>query len=447
MSKEAFLAKANTRKLRPFCYVVAIVAAIGGLLFGYDTGVVSGAILFVKQGFHMNYVQQELAVSSVLMGAVPGAAMGGMLSDRFGRRSMMIITAVIFLIFALLTSLTQNTWQFMAVRFIVGLAIGVEALISPMFIAEIAPAAVRGLLVTLDQLAITFGIATSYLADYLVSPHWRAMFAFAAIPALVLTVGMFLLPESPRWLVVNGKLKDGFVALSRIDGVKQAKEDLKEIENSIRESKFGWREILENKLRKPLIIGVLLAIFQQLTGINTIIYYSPTIFSMAGYGSAAAIGATAIVGSINIISTIISLLLVDKWGRRPLLLAGVSGMVISLILIGAFVGIYHRGGIFLMVTLLAYVFSFAIGLGPVFWLFISEIYPSRIRGTGMSFANVANWATNLAVSITFLSIVNRVGMGNTMFIYAGMGIAALLFIFFFIPETKGKSLEEIEKLF
>ncbi|MGO0123202.1 sugar porter family MFS transporter [Desulfothermobacter acidiphilus] len=446
-SREAILNHASRRPLRPFAYVVAAVAAIGGFLFGYDTGVISGALLFVKQEFQMSYVQQEIAVSSVLAGAVLGAALGGRLADLFGRRLMMILTAVIFLTFAFLTSLAQNAVQFMAMRFVVGLAIGVEALISPMYIAEVAPASIRGSLVTLDQLAITVGVAASYLVDYLVSPNWRSMFALAAIPALVLAVGMVLLPESPRWLVVRGRLRKALAALHRIDGKKVAQEELEQIEESIKEEKFSWREFLGTRWRKPLLLGVGLACFQQLTGINTVIYYSPTIFSLSGYGQAAAIGAAAVVGAINILSTIIAFLLVDRWGRRPLLLTGISGMVTSLLLLGVYLGYLHLGGSLLVLLLLFYVFSFAIGLGPVFWLFISEIYPSRLRGTGMSFCNVANWATNLLVSLTFLSLVQRLGMGNTMFIYAGMGVAALLFVYYLVPETKGKTLEEIEQMF
>lgn len=428
---------------------VAIIAAVAGLLFGYDTGIISGAILFLKIDFHLTAGSEEFVVSSVLIGAVLGAMFGGNLADRFGRRRMIIAAALVFVAGALVTALSPTLTVLVLGRVAVGIAIGAASFTAPLYISEIAPAPIRGALVSLNQLALTAGIVISYLVDYVLAKagDWRAMFGFAAIPALVLFVGMLLLPESPRWLAGKGKIAQAEKVLMRLHH-EDVPAEMAEIDRSNQDSKDSatlWAPVL----RPAHIVGVGLAIFQQVTGINTIIYYAPTIFEMAGVHSATvSILATVGVGMVNVLMTIVAIRLIDKVGRRPLLLTGTFGMVISLGVLGFAFHLHTVNATLGWITaasLMVYVASFAIGLGPVFWLLISEIYPLRIRGRAMSLATVMNWAANLVVALTFLSLIQWAGRGNTFWIYGLIGIGTWVFVYKLVPETKGRSLESIEQ--
>ena len=427
--------------------MIAIAAALGGLLFGYDTSVISGAILFVRQQFQLTSVETELAVSIVLAGAAIGAAFAGSFGDRYGRRPVLIVDAVFFGVFAVLTGLANGLAMFLVARFVVGVAVGVASMLTPLYIAELAPPKVRGALVTLNQLAIVTGIVVAYYVDYLFSgsSNWRAMFISAVIPSLILLVALIFLPESPRWLVIREQIDDAFRILDRVESTEDARRHLEELKAVTETDKLRFRDLFGGRFRKPLVIGVGLAIFQQITGVNAIIYYTPTILQMAGFKSAqSAILATVLVGGVNLVLTIAALLLLDRVGRRPLLLFGIGGMMVSLAFLGHLFGAPHVSRVAILSDVLVYLACFAIGLGPVFWLLISEIYPTTIRGQAMSVASVTIWIFDLLVSVTFLSLIGTVGARFSFWIYAAASVAAFFFAFRLVPETKGRTLEEIE---
>jgi SP family galactose:H+ symporter-like MFS transporter len=433
-----------------FVYVAAIVSALGGLLFGYDTGVISGAILFIENDFALSNLLIGIVVSAVLIGAVMGAAAGGYLADKVGRRSMILVAALIFTVGAVGTAFTPNVGLLIVGRIIVGLGIGIASMSAPLYISEVAPAKVRGSLVSLNQLAITIGIVVSYLVDYALAPiqGWRYMLGFAAIPAVILGLGMLPLPDTPRWLASHGKFEKARAVLKRIRNDVDVEKEFGEIQDSLRQQKTGRAELFNPLVKPALIIGVALAIFQQVTGINTVIYYAPKIFQFAGVtSSSSAIFATLLVGVINVFFTVVAILLLDRIGRRPLLLIGLAGMVSSLTLLGVtfyLSSLSSLVGSLATVGLMVYVASFAIGLGPVFWLLISEIYPLKVRGLAMSIASEANWGSNLIIALTFLILVQVLSKSGTFWFYAVVGIAALIFCYKRVPETKGHTLEEIE---
>jgi SP family galactose:H+ symporter-like MFS transporter len=445
------MAKMENEQRNMFVIIVAAITAIGGMLFGYDTGVISGAILFIRSAFSLTSTSQEIVVSAVLIGAVIGASISGTLADKYGRRIMIIIAAIIFGAGAIFTALTPNVYALIAGRIGVGIAIGMASFIAPMYIAEVAPVNIRGALVSLNQLAITIGIVISYLVDFAFAPSggWRWMLGLAVIPSLVLGIGMFFMPSSPRWLLSKGITEKAHSILERIRMTKNVDGEIKEIKDSLAlEKECKWADLLDPTVRPALIVGIGLAAFQQLTGINTVIYYAPTILLFAGLPSAAvSILATAGIGVINVIMTVVAIYLIDRIGRRPLLLIGLVGMVFSLLILGiafALPGLSSSLGLVSIISLMIYVGSFAIGLGPVFWLMISEIYPLRIRGRAMSAATVVNWGTNLLIAITFLSLVQIIGTSGTFWLYGIIGIGTWIFVYRLVPETKGRSLEEIE---
>ena len=432
-----------------FVVIAAGISALGGLLFGYDTGVISGAILFIQKEFALKPGIEELVVSSVLIGAIFGAAGGGTLADRFGRRRVLILAAGLFTLGAVGTALVPSVGWLITGRILVGTAIGAASFTAPLYISEIAPKHERGRLVSLNQVALTLGIVISYLVDFALSggQAWRWMLGLAAIPAATLGVGMIFMPPSPRWLLSRGQSALASSVLQRIRARDEVDSEVESIQLSLKHQASAWSELIKPGIRPALIIGIGLAVFQQVTGINTVIYYAPTIFQFAGFKSAsAAILATAGVGVINVALTLLAMQLLDRMGRRPLLLLGLAGMILSLTILGvAFLSSHATWlGWVAVISLMFYVGSFAIGLGPVFWLLISEIYPLRVRGLAMSVATVTNWTVNLAVSITFLSLVGAVGRSWTFWLYALVGIGALVFSYWLVPETKGRSLEEIE---
>jgi SP family galactose:H+ symporter-like MFS transporter len=433
-----------------FLYLAAAFSALGGLLFGYDTGVVSGAILFVKEDFLLSSTMEEVVVSIVLLGAVFGAAAGGTLADRFGRRKVLIFTAAIFVLGAIETALSESVFWLIAGRVIVGAAIGAASFTAPLYISEVSPVAMRGRLVSLNQIALTSGIVISYLADFALSGirGWRWMFGLAAVPAVIFGIGMVFMPESPRFLVRNALMDKARTVLQRIRGTAGVDAELQEIQESFSKQSGGWEELKNPLIRPALIVGSGLAIFQQITGINTVIYYAPTIFEFAGFKTASvAILATVGVGVINVLMTAVAMFLIDRVGRRPLLLASLAGMSLSLGILGISFWLPTLSGALTWVavgSLMLYVGSFAVGLGPVFWLLISEIYPLKIRGLAMSIATIANWTCNLLVALTFLTLIQFMGRPLTFWFYGLMGITAWLFAYFLVPETKGRSLEDIE---
>jgi SP family galactose:H+ symporter-like MFS transporter len=444
------LAPSSNQKGGRFVYVAAVFSALGGLLFGYDTGVISGAILFIEQEFALSSLYIGIVVSAVLIGAVIGAAVGGDLADHVGRRKMILVAALIFALGAIGTAAAPNIFLLIIGRIVVGVAIGIASEVAPLYISEVAPAKARGSLVSLNQLAITIGIVVSYLVDYALAPisGWRYMMLLAVIPAAILGLGMIPLPDTPRWLVNHNEPDEARKVLKRIRGNVDVEKELGEIQQGLKTQKAGRAELLNPLVKPALIIGVALAVFQQVTGINTVIYYAPKIFQFAGVtSSSAAIFATLLVGVVNVVFTVVAILLLDRVGRRPLLLVGLAGMVSSLVLLG--VSFYLTSLLGLLgdlatVGLMLYVASFAIGLGPVFWLLISEIYPLKVRGLAMSIASEANWGSNLIVALTFLTLIQFIGRSGTFWFYAVIGAFAFVFAYLLVPETKGRTLEEIE---
>ena len=436
--------------LKKLVYVAVGVAAVGGLLFGYDTGVISGAILFIKKQFSLSDTMQEIVVSSVLVGAVIGAITGGALSDRYGRRKLIIVAGIVFSLSAIGAALAPSVGWLITARVVSGIGIGMASFISPMYIGELSPAKIRGALVAVNMLAITTGIVVSYFVDYAYSGsgQWRYMLGLAVIPSAVLVIGMWLLPDSPRWLVSKSKTDEAKKVLKKF-----RKGDVNDEINSIQKitEKKGNTDLgalLEPSVRMPMIVGIGFAIFQQITGINTVMYYSPTIFKYAGiHGTGSSILAGAALAGLMWLMHILSILLLDRVGRRPLLLIGVAGQIIGLAILGAAFQFEQLANIKAYVAtggLAIYVACFAFGLGPIFWLMISEIYPLRIRAKAMSAVTVTNWAMNLLVSVTFLSLVDLLGQAETFWLYGVIAIGAWIFFYKLIPETKGKSLEAIE---
>ncbi len=434
-----------------FVGIVAAVAALGGLLFGYDTGVISGAILFVKEQFNLAATIEEMVVSAVLIGAIVGAGVSGQLSDTFGRRRIIIATAAIFIVGSLVSALASGVAILVAGRIIIGLAIGIASFAVPLYISEISPANARGALVSLNQLAITVGIVLSYVVDYVLAGDkgWRGMFAIGVAPALILGIGIFFLPFSPRWLMSRSLPEEAKKVLKRARGTDDVENEMKDIETSLSEEPGGWRELLEPWMRVPLVIGIGIMFFQQITGINTVIYYAPTIFGFAGFSSAQVdILATMGVGIVNVLMTVVAIRVIDRVGRRALLSMGLIGMAASLGALGLAFKMASVPGALKWIavgSLTVYIASFAVSLGPIAWLIIAEVFPLKIRGRAMSLATMANWLFNLVIAMTFLTLIEKLGRAQTFWLYAILSIAGWLFCYFVVPETKGYTLEQIEE--
>ena len=436
-----------------FVLIAAVFAALGGLLFGYDTGVISGALIFIKSQFHLSIFHQELVVSVVLIGASAGALSGGRLADAFGRRCMLLVTALIFVAGAIVCALASALGVLVAGRIIVGLGIGLSCSTVPVYISEVSPAEARGWQVSLFQLAITVGILAAYVVDntFAAGGAWRWMLGLAVVPGAILGLGMLAMPETPRWLAKHGHADAAQKVLARIRDTQDVNLEFREIQETLSraDERGHFSDLMASSVRPALIIGIGLAIAQQVTGINTVIYYAPTIIQSAGIPSASgAILATAGIGVVNVLMTIVAMWLIDRVGRRPLLLTGIAGMILSLGVLGFAFRTHEPStslGWLAMIILMAYVASFAISLGPIFWLLIAEIYPLKIRGIAEGTAAGTNWAANLLVSITFLSLVQALGPSWTFWLYGLLAIASFVFAYALVPETKGRTLEEIEK--
>jgi sugar porter (SP) family MFS transporter len=441
----------DPRRVRRHVTVSAAITALGGLLFGYDTGVVSGALLFIKKDFGgLSSFQQELVTSLLLVGAVIGALAAGRVSDWIGRRFTVLITAVVFIVGVLLAAFTPTYPILLVARVIIGLAVGSASMVVPLYIGEIVPPRVRGGLVSLNQLAITVGILSSYLIDYGLSGtgNWRLMFGLAAIPAAALFLGMLFQTESPHWLIRQGRDDEARAVLRRVRYDSDIEAEVREV-REISQREGGLRDLVSPKVRPLLMVGVLLAVFQQITGINTVIYYAPTLLQGAGFGNSGALLANVVNGAVNVGMTIVAIWLLDKVGRRPLLLSGTAGMAVGMTITAlSFLGGEHLTGALAIVAvlgLLIYTGSFAIGLGPVFWLLIAEIYPLRIRGAAMSVASMANWAANFVVTVSFLTLLSAIGGVGAFFLFGFLTLVALAYFWRRVPETKGRSLQEIER--
>lgn len=440
----------QSSKSHLWVYTISAFAALAGLLFGYDTGVISGAILFIRKDFVLSSGSTEIIVSAVLLGALIGSGVSGKITDILGRRKVLIGTAIIFIIGSVSSAFAPSIFWLIIGRIILGIAIGVGSFTAPLYLAEIAPFHIRGLLVSLNQLAITIGIVLSYVIDFSFanSGDWRWMLGLGVIPAIILLVGSLFLPESPRWMVLRGWNDKAREVLKSIRNTDDVSQELSEIEQSIGKEKGNWSMLFSKWMRPIIFISLGLSFFQQTTGINTIIYYAPTVLEIAGFHKATgAILATLGIGIINVSFTIIALPLIDRWGRRPLLLLGLTGMFISLAAMG--IAFHFQGSLpslkwIAVGSMVLYIACFAMSLGPIMWLVISEIFPLEIRGMGVSAAVSVSWGFNMLVALTFLTLIDLFGASGTFWIYAGLCIFGWLFVYLAIPETKGCSLEQIE---
>jgi sugar porter (SP) family MFS transporter len=430
---------------------VALIAAIGGFLFGYDTGVIGGAMLFMKKdlGLH-SHGQQQLTVAILLLGAIAGALLAGWSADRISRRRTKMISGTVYVIGAFACAFSQSYWQILASRFWLGLAVGCASFVSPMYIAELVPPRIRGGVVSFNQLMVTLGILAAYIVDWGFagfSNNWRWMFGIAAVPGAALAIGMFFMPFSPRWLIDKGREDEARDVLERYrfeeDDVEEEIQEIKDVA----EKEFSLRELAGTAVRRMMIVGIALAVFQQIVGINTVIYYAPTILKFAGQQDTSALTQSVFIGCTNVFFTIVAILLLDKLGRRFFLVAGTSILTVALVGLGIFFassGLQHSAGWFALLCLLVYIMGFAVGLGPVFWLMISEIFPLQMRGPAMAVCTMFNWGLNFAISYTFLTLTDVLTKQGTFWLYAFFGVCAVIFFATVVPETKDRSLEQIQ---
>lgn len=438
--------------------VTAATAGLAGLLFGYDTGVIAGALLQIEPDFGINGFKSGMVVSAVPIGAVLGAWFASTNSDKYGRRTLIVVSGIVFIVGALISALapTDMLWVLISSRVLIGVAIGVASAVAPVYISEVAPPDIRGRLVTFFQLAVTVGILVAYLVGLAfadANDGWRWMLGLGALPAILLVVGISRLPSSPRWLLMKGREDDARAALQRVrtEGPEQIELEIQEIETSMNIHEGSWRDLLAPAVKAALLVGIGLAVLQQITGINTVIYYAPTIIKETGIdGNSAAILASLGVGIINVIMTVVALRLLDSRGRREMLTIGVTGISVSLFLLGlAFlIGADKTWATVMAIgSLMLFVSSFAISLGPIFWLLNAEIYPLSVRSKAASAGTMTNWFFNFVVSLTFLPLIDLLSQTGAFWFYGAIGLVTLWFCWKFVPETKGRSLEQINDIF
>jgi sugar porter (SP) family MFS transporter len=429
-------------------YLPAMVAAIGGLLFGFDTAVINGAIVFIKQQFALSESQTEIAASSLLLGCVIGASVAAFTSDRFGRKRVLLAAAALFTLSSVGSALPRNLIEFAVARLVGGVAIGIASTLSPLYIAEISPAKTRGLLVSLNQLAIVTGILLSYSVNYLLTgagpTNWRWMFASAALPSIAFFLTLLFIPESPRWLMQKGREQEAAHFLSQIVGPQAASGKVAAIRAAISEESG---DLLDPRFRKAMIVAIAIALFSQFTGINTIIYYGSIVFleHVPHQTASTALWANVIIGAINFVATIAGMLLIDRAGRKSILMSAFGGMALSLAAVSAAIR-FEASGVIVLIFVLTYVACFAVGVGTGTWVLMAEICPTKVRGRAMSVATVFLWCGTLLVTLTFLSLVTVLTAAGVFLLYAVISIAAFLFVWRGVPETKGRTLEEIEKI-
>jgi sugar porter (SP) family MFS transporter len=435
----------------PFVLKISLLAALGGLLFGYDTGVISGALLYIKKDLHAGDLAQSWIVAGLLVGAVFGALAGGRLADLISRRWTLLISGIVYVAAALAAAFAQSSGQLVAARMVLGLAVGAASAVVPLYIAEHTPPKIRGGTVSYNQLMVTVGILVAYLVDFGLrntGSNWRWMLGLGAIPGVFLVLGMLFVPYSPRWLMQKGRREEARAVLGRTRAGDDVDAELDEIESVLSEERqHGLGALLRPSLRPMLVIGIGLAVIQQVVGVNTVVYFSPTILTYTGLHANDAIAQALSVGITNVVFTIIAVLLLDRVGRRALLIAGTIGLTVSLLTLAAFFAFDWRHGApwVALVALVVFIASFAVGLGPGFWLMISEIFPLGVRGSAMAVCSVFNWAANFFVSYYFLQLVDAIGKAWTFSLYAVMGVLGIVFFATKVPETKNRSLEEIER--
>ncbi len=432
--------------------LIYVFGALSGLLFGYDTGVISGAILFIKKQMHLGSWQQGWVVSAVLLGAVLGAAIIGPMSDKYGRKKLILVSSIIFFIGALGSAFSPSFSMLILSRIVLGMAVGASSALIPTYLAELSPAEKRGSVSSLFQLMVMSGILLAYITNYSFSGlyiGWRWMLGFAAIPAIILFFGGLALPESPRFLVKDGRIDEARIILEQMnkDNKSAVNDEIMEIKKQAEMKSGGIKELFGEFVRPALIIGVGLAIFQQVMGCNTVLYYAPTIFTDVGFGVQAALLAHIGIGIFNVIVTIVAVMIMDKVDRKKMLIGGAIGMGTSLLVMSISMKFSHgslTASIICVIALTIYIAFFSATWGPVMWVMIGEVFPLNIRGLGNSFSSVVNWGANMIVSLTFPPLLNFFGTGSLFLGYGALCFISIWFVKSKVCETRNRSLEEIE---
>jgi MFS transporter, SP family, galactose:H+ symporter len=431
---------------------VCVVAALAGLMFGLDIGVISGATQFIQKTFAVTDHVIERIVSAMMLGAALGAAGAGWLSGHLGRKRSLILGAVLFVAGSLLCGFAWSPATLIIARVVLGLAIGIASFTAPLYLAEVAPEYIRGAMVSLYQLMITIGILVAFLSDlaFSYSGNWRWMLGVIAIPGVLFLLGVSVLPESPRWLLMRGRRNEALDVLRHLRGDPAVvNREAADIEEQLKTPQLGWHLFLENSnFRRSVGLGMLLQLVQQLTGINVVMYYAPYIFRNMGYDSAAQLWFTAAVGLTNVLATFIAIAYVDRWGRKPILYAGFAVMALGLGVVGTIMhlGITTPGEQRLAVAmLLMFIVGFAMSAGPLVWTLCSEIQPLKGRDFGIGASTLTNWTVNWVVGNTFLTLLNTFGNAQTFWLYAALNASFLLFTYALVPETRGVTLEQIER--
>jgi sugar porter (SP) family MFS transporter len=435
-----------------FLLRVSFIAGLGGILYGFDVGIIAAALLFVRNTFALSTHMQEIVVSVVPAGTMAGAIVGGILSDRLGRRVTMLWSGIIFIVGSILAPLSPNVAALIAARSLLGFAIGFTSVTAPIYVSELSPPQSRGTLIGLYQFALTFGIVFANLVGYWFASEgsWRLMFAVGALPAAVFLALVFTVPESPRWLFINNRTREAEHVLLSYTDARGARLLLDDIQKATAggAGHENWSALLSPAARRGLLIAVGFVVLQQLCGINTIIYYGPQIFALAGINSNQhAILASLLVSIMNMFATVIALCFVDRIGRKPLLYGGIGGMLASLLVLaltfGHRSGVTHATGVTAVICLLVYITCFAASMGPIAWILVGEVFPLRLRSRGAAAATLGYGISNTLVSLSFLTIIHRIGNASTFGILAFFCVVTLLFTWFIIPETRGRNLESI----
>ena len=436
---------------RGFILRISSIAALGGVLYGYDMGIIAAAAIFVKRSFGITTFVEELVVSVVLIGAMAGAMAGGAIADRIGRRATLVWAGIVFIVGSVLAPLSPNVATLIVARTIIGIGIGFTSVTAPVYVSELAPPQSRGMLIGLYQFALTIGIALADLVGYWLATQqaWRMMFGIAAVPTVFFLAVILTVPESPRWLFAHSRQQDAESVLRSYTDALGAQRFLEDIREGLKvPMEQRWSALWTPAVRGAVFIAVGLTVLQQATGINTIIYYGPQIFELAGIATHAnAILATLLVAVVNVVATVVGILLVDRVGRKPLLYVGVAGMTIALFALsfafshGTTIG--SSLGIVAVACLIGYIACFALSLGAIAWILVSEVFPLRVRGRGVAVATLFSGISNFIISLTFLSLINAVGNAATFAIYGVLCVVTLVFVRFAVPETCGRDLESI----
>lgn len=453
----------NAKRTAGLLAFITVTATLGGFLFGFDTAVISGTIRLVTQQFGMGTAMEGWYVSSALLGCIAGVAISGRAGDSFGRKKVMLAAALLFAISAIGAAFSSGTVSLIFFRLIGGIGIGVASVVCPMYLAELAPPKMRGKLIAYYQLAITIGILVAYFSNALVQSNagsaltgsewkdllfrnesWRGMYAVGIIPALLFFILIFFIPESPRWLAMREQPEKAEAILCRINDPFTAREEIRTIRASVQEGpKAGFKEVFHQRYRKPLFIGVALAALSQFSGINAIIYYGPSILEKAGFRLGEALGGQVTIGIVNTLFTLVAIFWIEKWGRRPLLMAGIGGAIFSLVATAVLFALHVDNGWLILTPVILFIACFAFSFGPVTWVIISEIFPTSVRSSAVAISTMALWVANWLVGQFFPMMLNGTGPSITFLVFAGFSAAAFYISWKMIPETKGKSLESI----